>query len=109
LTGLTLTADIGAGAVQVAFTATPLGADDRLVVWAAVVDSAGITYVKNRYKLVGFSTKAKESPYDIESEITGRFGSLQVGQVVHVLAMVHDSTTGLWSPPRADVVAVTTT
>ena len=109
LESMTVTGDIGAGTFAVAYTATPLGADDRLVVQAAIVDSAGITYVKNRYKFMLASAKAQASPVGFETEAALRFGTLQVGQVVHALALVHDSTTGLWSPPRAGVVTITST
>ena len=109
LTSLTLEADIGAGDVQVTYTATPLAANDKLVIRATVVDTASINFVKNKYKLVAYSATAQASPFEFKDEIEERFGSLIVGQYVHVLVAVMSAVTGLISAPMSDSVIVTTT
>jgi len=109
LATMTLTGDIGIGTSEIAYTATPLGADEELWVNYAVVDSAGINYVKNLYKLCTMSAAAQASPYDFQSDVEARFGSLQVGQIVHVLASVFDHSTGLISLPRSASVTISST
>jgi len=99
LVTLTATWDIGAGDFQLVFTATPLAADDRLWVQAAVVNSAGITYIKNRLRVVVITAKNQASLLDTETNIEAVFGSLSAGQIVHIWASVFDSATGLLSVP----------
>lgn len=98
---LTLTGsyDIGAGDFQIAFTATPLDADIALLVRAAVVDSSGIAYVRNRLKLITKSAAALASPLDTTTAMTARFGALAVGQHVFYDVRTFDQTTGLESAP----------
>ena len=106
---LTATGDIGAGTSELAFTATPLGAGHCLWVEAALVDSPGIAYVENLYKLIHVSAAALASPYDWLADATLRFGTPQVGQVLHVKVRVVDQDTGLLSGALTDVVTLTTT
>jgi hypothetical protein len=91
LESLTGTADIGAGDFEIVFTPTPLPTGVRLWVWCAVVDSLGVQYVKNKYKLVATTAAAATSPLDLQTEIEGRFGTLQVGQVLHFLVQTSDA------------------
>lgn len=109
LTSLSATGDIGAGAFALTFAATPLGADDRLVVDAAVVNSLGIHYVANLFKQVVVSAKAQATGLDTKSDIEARFGTLIVGQVVYFRCAVHDSVTGLRSLPLSTLVVVSST
>lgn len=99
LVTVAVTPDATLGTCSIAFTATPLDADDLLVIRAAVLNSIGVNYVSNLYKLVEFSAKAQASPIDIFTNLTLRFGTLIVGQVVHVRLQVLDTATGLTSPP----------
>lgn len=108
LTTLTMTGDIGLGAFELVFTPTPL-VDDRLWLTAAVTNSAAITYVRNRLRFVGTSATSQASPFDPQSLIEARFGTLIVGVTVHVYASVFDTTTGLLSTPRRVSVVVTST
>jgi len=105
----TLTADIGAGSTELAFTATPLGTDDRIWLTAAVVDSEGINYIKNITKLISVTAKAQATGYDYKTDIEARFGTLIVGQRIVVFAAVFDSATGLLSSPLRAEATVTTT
>lgn len=88
LTLLQYSFDIGAGNFQVAWTPTPLGASEGLYLRAAVVNSAGRSYVRNLYKLVYIGAAATASPIDPQSAIEARFGTLQAGQYVHIFAQV---------------------
>lgn len=109
LATITLTADIGAGTITIAFTATPLAAGVRLWVRGAVVSSAGINYTRNLEKVFTITAAAQASPYDYQSDIEARFGTLQVGQKVIVFASPFDGATGLLgSPLRAEAVVVST-
>lgn len=106
---LALTADIGTGNFEIAFTPTPLAADDKLWVLAAVVNSPGINYVENLLRLVAISSAAQTSPFDIEAAVAARFGTLQVGQKCVVKVGVYDSATGLLSNfLRSDDIIVST-
>ena len=109
LVSLSGTWDIGAGDFTLIFTATPLGADDRLWVQAAVVSSAGINYIKNLLRVVTITAKAQASLLDTQTAIEAVFGGLQVGQIVHVWASVFDSATGLLSVPLSTKGTVVTT
>jgi len=102
---LALTADIGTGTFDIAFTATPLGAAEHLIVRAAVVNSAGINYVENLYRVIVISAAAQASPLDIQTEVEALFGTLVVGQTVHVSVQVVDTDVGLPSA-RLDARAV---
>jgi hypothetical protein len=109
LTSLTLSADIGAGTFDLTYLATPLAAGVRLWVQAALVDSTGITYVENLYKLVAVSSAAQASPLDIETEVAARFGTIQVGMVLFVKVATFDGATGLLSSPLVDKATVVST
>lgn len=94
LTSLSGTYDIGLGNFDVIFTATPLAAGVKLIVWAAVVESAGIRHIKNLLRRTEFSAAAETSPFDTEAGVTAVFGTLQVGQVVHYQVQTFDTATG---------------
>lgn len=103
------TYDIGVGAFAATFTATPLGANEKLWIEATVVDSAGIVHVENMLRWIGNSAAAQASPFDQESLVVARFGTLQVDQQVHFKLRVFDNATGLISAPlRASGAVVST-
>jgi hypothetical protein len=97
ITGLTMTAETGVGDVALAWTSGALAASECLVIWAAVVNSAGRRYYKNALKQVFISAAAATTPQDIKAEIEARFGTLAVGQVMYIHAFVYDDETGLSS------------
>jgi hypothetical protein len=109
LVTMSITADIGAGTCEIAFTATPLGANDRLWVQAAKVNSAGITYVRNLLRVIVITAKAQATAYDYQSDLEAVFGSMQVDDYVHVWCSVFDSATGLLSTPLSDSAVVVST
>lgn len=94
---LVQTCDIGTGNFDLVYTATPLGATEKLYIQAAVVDSGGINYVTNKLRLVGQSAAAQASPFDHQSLLVARFGAILENQWVHVLISVVDTATGLLS------------
>ena len=109
LGSLTQAADIGLGNVDATFTSTPLGANEELWIRAAVTSSVGILFVQNLLRLVGQSAAAQASPFDNQSLIETRLGTLLVGQTLHVQISVYDNSTGLVSGPLRDDTVVTTT
>lgn len=110
LTSLVLEADIGPGDFDLAFTATPLGAAEVLVVQACYVDSDGIKYVENLFRTIDFSAAAQASPFDIETAFVAKFGTPQVDNVVFAKVWVLDTGTGLISRPiQASAAVVDTT
>lgn len=109
LTSIALTADVGLGAVEVAFALTPLAAGISLWVLAAVVNSPGISYVRNLFKQVQITGGGIVSPQDIQVDVEARFGALIVGQTLHVKVSTFQATTGLMSVPFEDSAVVVTT
>lgn len=109
LTSCSLVADIGAGSFELTFAATPVGADEMLILQAAVVDTASVNYVQNLLRQVTFSTKAQATAWDFQTELEARFGTLQVGNYIHCMLSVFDTLTGLRSQPMRCSVGVTTT
>ena len=101
LTTYSQTFDIGAGTFAATFTPTPLGATERLWIRAAVINSAGVNYVKNLLRFVGTSASAQATGYDAQALVEARWGALVAGQTVHFLIHVVDTATGLLSPPRS--------
>lgn len=109
LTSIVQECDIGTADFDLTFLATPLGATEKLYIQAAVVNSAGINYVKNKLRLIGVSAAAQASPYDHQAQLESRFGTAVAGQTVHVLVSVVDTATGLLSGRLSERTLVTDT
>lgn len=108
-TAFSSTWDIGAGTTSLTFAATPLGASERLWMYAAVTNSPARTYIKNLRKLVTISNTAQATGFDWQANVETRFGTLVAGQVVVLEGAVLDQTTGLISAfRRASGVIVST-
>jgi len=101
--------DIGIGTFLLSFTATPLAADERLWIQAAVVGSAGITYVKNLLRVIDITAAAQTTDIDTQTDIEAVFGSLGVGMSVHIWASVFGTGTGLLSTPLSTKGVVVST
>jgi len=86
--------DIGAGNFQVAFTATPLGAGNKLWVLGCFVAQPARMFVKNRLRHFYTSAAAKASPADVQTEFEARFGTPVVGGKVVFRVGVVNGTTG---------------
>lgn len=101
--------DIGTADFELNYTPDPLGTNQRLWVEAAITDSAAINFVENRKRFCGSSSAAQASPFDAQTIIEARLGTLLVGQRVNIFYGVVDDTTGLLSNlVRVDGVIVST-
>jgi len=99
LVTLSGTYDIGAGNFTVVFTPSPLGATNSLWLYAAVLKSAGKSYVQNLLRLVYIGAADTASGVDPQTNIEARLGTLVVGDVVVYQAHVINRDTGLVSTP----------
>lgn len=102
------TYDIGAGNMELA-PASALPADCDVALWAAVVDSHGINFAKNKMRLLSHLTITGTTPVSFQSVLQSRFGTLQVGQKVLLQYSIFDSTTGLYSGFLTDSGIITST
>jgi hypothetical protein len=106
---ITPTFDIGAGAFQLAFTATPLLDEFKVWILGCVITNVGVEFVKNRLRHFYTSASAQASPCNIETAFNARFGVPTVGQKIVLLAGVFDNTYGMLSSMlRCDGLVVTT-
>ena len=106
---LSATVDVGTGDTELTFTPTPIGTDNKLWIWAAVVNSPGVSFVRNLYKLIQVSAVNQATGLDTKAALEARFGTLQEGQVVHYLVQVSDVNSGLQSGGYPAVCTVTDT
>lgn len=100
--------DIGLGDVDLTFAAA-LVSGNQVWLQGAIVNSAGKRYVENLYRFVAVSPVDQTSPWDDESVLAARLGTLTVGQTMHVKASQFDPATGLLSPPLVSSVVISTT
>ncbi len=89
--------DIGIGDLDLTFAAALISGNQ---VWlrAAIINSAGVSYVRNLFKFIAVSSVDEASPWDNESALVARLGTLTVDQTLHVYAAQFDPATGLLSP-----------
>lgn len=80
---LTLTPTLTSASFSVAFTPTPLGAGERLLVFAGPQRSSGRGY-EGDYRLVHVSAAAGTSPANVLSGYQGRFGSPTTGNRIFI-------------------------
>lgn len=72
-----------AATLSIAFTATPLGASEKLQVEATRMLSAGVTYINPTwYKQILVSAAAQASPQAVLTEYVAKFGSLVAGMKI---------------------------
>lgn len=100
--------DLGIGDFDLTFAST-LESGNQVMLFGAVLNSAGIAYVRNLFKLVSFSSVDESSPWDNESDMIARLGTLVVDQTVHIKAAQFDPATGLVSPFLTTSVVVVET
>ena len=98
--------DIGTGDVDLTFTPA-LTSGNKVMLYATVTNSAGITYVKNRLKLIATSAVDEPSPWDNQTEIEAILGTLIVGQTLHIEAAQFNPVTGQQSTFLRDSIVVT--
>lgn len=101
--------DLGATTFDLAYTATPLAAADKLWIRSCVTDSSGINWVQNLLRLVGVSAAAQASPFDHQTLVEARFGTLQEGQTVHTQVAIVDGANGQISPALSAKTLITDT
>lgn len=91
------TVDSGSGNTEIEFDRTPLAANERLWVRAAMVSSAAINNVENLLTTVVIAAATTASPLDLETSLIAAFGALQTGATYVVEAHVLDTDNGLIS------------
>jgi hypothetical protein len=110
LASVALTAEKTADTLSLAFTVTPLEADECLVVYATQGLPSGKTYIMNFLKMIVVSAAAATSPLDILAAFQERYGEFQLAQRIWVKASIVNTTNGAESAALcayADVVAGT--
>ena len=75
--------DEGAGDVDLTFTPA-LDSGNKVMLFAAVTNSAGIKNVKNLLRFIANSPVDQASPWDNETQIEAVLGTLIVGQTLHI-------------------------
>jgi len=105
---LTLAVDVSDGDFDVTFTPTPLDAGSRLQIFATPAMSAGISYVKNKLRLLSTYSDATGSPLEVSAEWTALFGAFPIaGQKVVIEARVINAVNGTVSS-RLQAAAIVT-
>lgn len=105
---ITQDGDIGTGDTDLTFSPA-LDSGNKIMLFACVVNSAGINYVENLFRFIAFSAADQASPWDNESAIEAVLGTLTVGQTLHVKAMQYNPTTGQVSTALRSKVVITST
>jgi hypothetical protein len=100
------TATAAPAAMSVAFTPTPLGADDYLVVAASPQMPPGRSFFGNRLKHIFSGAAASVSPANVLAGYLSVWGSLRAGNKIQVKAWVIRDTNGAASTPLSDTVTV---
>jgi len=91
---LSVTADVSDNKIGVTFTPTPLGASEKLVIYATPPLSSGRAFAQNFLKYIYYSAAAQVSPVDVTTEWRNRFGDYQAGQRITIEACILNSTNG---------------
>jgi len=99
LTSFSAVADVSDNTCVLTFAASPIGANNKLWLEAAVVDGPGISYVENLFKLIDISAANQATGLDVKTELQARFGNMIADQVIHWRAAILDTATGLLSGP----------
>ena len=100
LTTLTAVADASAHTCVLTTAPTPLGAANRLWIEVALVNSPGVEYLENLFKLVTVSGKNQATGLGIGAALELRFGTLLETENYIIRVRVLSSLTGLLSAPK---------
>ena len=103
---LTVTATAGTPTLSAAYTATPLGSNLKLNVFATQQLPLGRSFTKSYKRWIFASAAAAASPANLLSAYTAKFGALVEGAKIGVFANVVDSTTGAATTPLYNLVTV---
>lgn len=106
LATLSAVVDASTPSAVLTFTATPLSASERLMVFGCVVNKPGVNYVANKFKLLNYSDKAQATGLDVIGDLANRFGAVQAGDRVFFRVQVLDTLTGLVSGFKSTEVTV---
>lgn len=81
-----------AAALSVAYTATPLAAGVKLIIFATRGVSAGINFMpKSEFKFIQVSAAAAASPANILTAYTALYGALIAGQKIFIRGIAVDA------------------
>ncbi len=110
LTQADLSFDKGAGNIDITFTPVPLAANERIEVFATPGVSPGVSYIKNKLRLVFVSALMVTQPQDIEAGWQSVFGALPPdGRKVVSMTRAIDETKGAISiAVRSEATVVST-
>lgn len=106
LLSATVTAAAGVPAFGVAFTATPLGANHKLYVYATEPLPGGVTFIQGRLKFLGAGPAADASPTSFLTEYNARYGTLIAGQKIGVLVCTMNTDNGAVSVGIQSIITV---
>lgn len=96
-----------AAALSIAYTPTPIGAGEKLAIFASPMVSAGINFLPaSRYKLLTVTAAAAASPANVLAAYEARFGSIIAGQKIFFRLIVINSD-GFASSVKQTSVVVT--
>jgi len=100
-TSITLTAEDAAAAEDFSLAIAPAVEADHLVkVYATPPMSAGISFVKSEYRLIGIMPNSQTSPYDGTAAYQAVFGSTgEVGQKIFCKCIQVEESTGIAGIP----------
>lgn len=90
----------------VAYTATPLGADDHLVIHASGPFNAGRSFFGSKLKYIYVSSPAAASPANIHAAYIAIFGALRATNKIQVRAFIIRATNGAASTPLSSDIIV---
>lgn len=107
LTSISATADVSSNQFDVDFAPSPVPAGYTLVIQATAQVSPGITFLKNRFRVIATVAAAGTTPADIFTEYTTKFGALVAGNKVGVRGWLVHNTTGLKSLALSTEVIIT--
>ncbi len=80
----TFTLTLGGGLIKLAFAPTPSPTTSDTLIYATPGLSAGVSFVKSQYRLIGFMPHTTATAFDITAMYTARFGAPIVGTQVFV-------------------------
>lgn len=88
----TVTISVGTPTYEVDFTGA--GSNVHVLVWATPSVSAGKSFVKSEYRLIGSFSGSASSPFDFESAYLSKFGAPTIGEKVFIALQPINSLTG---------------
>lgn len=97
-----LSAAAAAGTVSLAYTAGATG-DAEIEVYATPPMSAGVSFVKSEYRLIGSFTSDTASPFDAAAAYVAKFGAItsSAGQKIFFQTKAINNTTGQSGVPQS--------